>query len=100
MEKIGFKGKIIELNDGTSVLSTVERIFQIHGSSTEFIILTDWDRAGDKLAKQLVTYGESCDMIPNDSLRRTLSTFTSKEISCVEELPRFASSLGYKDLSL
>ena len=100
LKKIGFKGVIIELNDGTSVLATIERIFQAYGSSTEFIILTDWDKSGNKLAKQLISYGESCDLIPNDNLRRTLSNFTSKEISCVEELPTFALSLGYKDHSL
>ena len=99
LKKIGIKNEIIELNDGTSVLTTIELIFQNYGSSTEFIILTDWDKTGNKLAKQLISYGESCDLIPNDRLRRTLSNLTSKEISCVEELPTFAFSLGFKDLS-
>tara|TARA_Y100001970_G_C14093355_1_gene781250 strand:- start:506 stop:892 length:387 start_codon:yes stop_codon:yes gene_type:complete len=100
LKKIGIKNEIIELNDGTSVLTTVERIFQNYGSSIEFIILTDWDKTGNKLAKQLISYGETCDLIPNDNLRRALSNFTSKEISCVEELPTFAFSLGFNDLSL
>ena len=100
LKKIGIENEIIELNDGTSVLATIERIFQNYGSSTEFVILTDWDKTGNKLAKQLISYGESCDLSPNDNLRRILSNFTSKEISCVEELPTFAFSLGFKDLSL
>ena len=91
---------IIELNDGTSVLTTIERIFQNSGPSTEFIIMTDWDKTGNKLAKQLILYGESSDLRPNDELRRKLSRFTDKEISCVEELSTFAHSLGNEALSL
>ena len=91
---------IIELNDGTSVLTTIERIFQNSGPSTEFIIMTDWDKTGNKLAKQLILYGESSDLKPNDELRRKLSRFTDKEISCVEELSTFAHSLGNEALSL
>ena len=91
---------IIELNDGTSVLTTIERIFQNSGPSTEFIIMTDWDKTGNKLAKQLILYGEASDLKPNDELRRKLSRFTDKEISCVEELSTFAYGLGNEALSL
>ena len=93
LKKLGFNGTIIELNDGTSVLTTIERIFQNQGSSAEFIILTDWDKTGNKLAKQLMLYGEASDLRPNDLLRRKLSRFTDKEISCVEELATFAHGL-------
>ena len=100
LKKIGIKDEIIELNDGTSVLTTIERIFQNSGPSTEFIIMTDWDKTGNKLAKQLILYGEASDLKPNDDLRRKLSRFTDKEISCVEELSTFAHSLGNEALSL
>ena len=59
LKKIGCIAMIIELNDGTSVLSTVERISQKFGRATEFIIMTDWDKTGNKLAKQLISYGLS-----------------------------------------
>ena len=97
LRRLGFEGNIIELNDGKSVLSTVERILQEFGRSSEFIILMDWDRTGNKLAKQLVTYGEACDLVPNDKIRTALSKFASKEISCVEELPTFVFSFSHKD---
>ena len=42
LRELGIVRHVIELNDGTSVLSTVERIFQNSGNSSEFIILTDW----------------------------------------------------------
>ena len=100
LRKLEVTNPIIELNDGTSVLATVERIFQNSGASTEFIIMTDWDKTGNKLAKQLISYGEASDLKPNDDLRRKLSKFTDKEISCVEELATFAYSLGNEAPSL
>jgi len=100
LKKLGFNGTIIELNDGTSVLTTIERIFQNQGSSTEFIILMDWDKTGNKLAKQLISYGEACDLNPNDEFRRALSIITAKEISCIEELPSFVLALSNDDPSL
>tara|TARA_B100000953_G_C18013106_1_gene418609 strand:- start:455 stop:868 length:414 start_codon:yes stop_codon:yes gene_type:complete len=99
LKKLGFNGTIIELNDGTSVLTTIERIFQNQGSSAEFIILTDWDKTGNKLAKQLISYGEACDLNPNDEFRRALSIITAKEISCIEELPSFVLALDNDDPS-
>ena len=100
LRKLEINSEIIEINDGTSVLNTVERIFQNFGSLTIFIILTDWDKTGNKLAKQLISYGEASDLKPNDQLRRKLSTFTNKEISCVEELPTFVKGLRGEALSL
>ena len=100
LKKLGFNGTIIELNDGTSVLTTIERIFQDQGSSTEFIILMDWDKTGNKLAKQLISYGEACDLNPNDEFRRALSIIAAKEISCIEELPSFVLALSNDDPSL
>ena len=99
LRKLEISNEIIELNDGTSVLTTVERIFQNSGSSTGFIILTDWDKAGHKLAKQLIMYGESSDLKPNNQLRRKLFILTNKEISCVEELATFAQTLSNRGLS-
>lgn len=100
LRKLGIKADIIQLNDGKSVLSTIERISQRFGRSSQFVILMDWDKTGNKLAKQLVSFGEACDLVPNDKIRSALSKFSAKEISCVEELPTFVFSLGYKDLFL
>ena len=100
LRKLGIEGDIIQLNDGKSVLSTIERISQRFGRSSQFVILMDWDKTGNKLAKQLVSFGEACDLVPNDKIRSALSKFSAKENSCVEELPTFVFSLGYKDLFL
>ena len=93
LRNLGYSGNLIELNDGKSVLSTVEKLVREYGRGSNFIILMDWDRTGEKLAKQLKDYGESCDLSPNLRVRRELFALCSKDISCVEELPTFVNML-------
>ena len=93
LKRLGFKGDIIKLNDGKSVLSTVEQLVQTYGPGSGFIVMMDWDRTGNKLAMQLKKYGESCDMLPNLIYRQKLSTLYSKDISSIEELPSFIRML-------
>ena len=93
LRNLGFDGIIIELNDGNSVLSTVENIAHKFGRRSMFIVLTDWDRTGGTLARQLKEYGESCDLIPNLRIRQKLSILSSKDITCIEELPTFVNIL-------
>ena len=93
LRNLGYTGNLIELNDGKSVLSTVEKLVREYGRGSNFVILMDWDRTGEKLAKQLKDYGESCDLCPNLHIRRELFALCSKDISCVEELPTFVNML-------
>ena len=93
LRSLGYHGEVIELNDGRSVLSTVEKLAQKLGTSGTFVVMTDWDRTGGRLAKQLKEYGESSDLIPNDQIRRELAITSSKDISCVEELPTLIQTL-------
>ena len=93
LRSLGYHGEVIELNDGKSVLSTVEKLAQKLGTSGIFVIMTDWDRTGGRLAKQLKEYGESSDLVPNLRIRRDLSVICSKDITCIEELPTIIKSL-------
>ena len=93
LKNLGYNGLIIELNDGRSVLSTVGGLAQKLGSSGKFVIMTDWDRTGGKLAKQLKEYGESSDLYPDLTIRRSLALLFSKDISCIEELPTVIRTL-------
>ena len=86
LKKLDCTSKIIELNNGNSLLSTVESLVKPY-SSKSFIILTDWDRTGNILAEKLKKYGESCDLIPNMKIRNELILVGSKDITCIEELP-------------
>ena len=96
LKNLGYNGLIIELNDGRSVLSTVENLAQKLGSSGKFVIMTDWDRTGGKLAKQLKEYGESSDLYPDLTIRRSLALLFSKDISCIEELPTVIRTLHHQ----
>ena len=86
LKELDCTSKIIELNNGNSLLSTVESLVKLY-SSKSFIILTDWDRTGNILAGKLKKYGESCDLIPNMKIRNELISIGSKDITCIEELP-------------
>ena len=93
LRNLGYKGEVIELNDGKSILFTVEILAKKLGRQGIFVILMDWDRTGEKLAKKLQKYGESCDLVPNLQIRRNLSSLCSKDIFCIEELPTFVNML-------
>ena len=93
LRNLGYTGNIVELNDGRSVLSTVELLAHKLGVSGNFVIMTDWDRTGGRLAKQLKAYGESSDLHPDLTIRRSLASLCSKDITCIEELPTLVRSL-------
>jgi len=93
LRNLGYKGELIELNDGKSILFTVEILAKKLGRQAIFVILMDWDRTGEKLAKKLQKYGESCDLVPNLQIRKNLSLLCSKDIACIEELPAFINML-------
>ena len=93
LRSLEYHGEVIELNDGRSVLSTVEKLAHKLGTSGIFVIMTDWDRTGDRLAKQLKECGESSDLVPDLRIRRDLSLLCSKDITCIEELPTMIKSL-------
>ena len=93
LRSLEYHGEVIELNDGRSVLSTVEKLAHKLGTSGIFVIMTDWDRTGGRLAKRLKEYGESSDLVPDLRVRRDLSLLCSKDITCIEELPTMIKSL-------
>ena len=63
LRNLGYEGDLVELNDGKSILSTVENLVHKYGRGSNFIILMDWDRTGEKLAAKLKNYGDSCDCL-------------------------------------
>ena len=93
LRNLGYGGQLVRLNDGQSILYTVEKLVRRNGIGSMFIILMDWDRTGEKLAKRLKVYGDSCDLVPNLHIRRDLAALCSKDITCIEELPTFVNML-------
>ena len=68
LRNLEYGGNLIELNDGKSVLSTVENLVREYGRGSNFVILMEWDRTGEKLAKQLKDYEDHGYVAPIDVL--------------------------------
>ncbi|MDP6835157.1 MAG: hypothetical protein QF392_03190 [Candidatus Poseidoniia archaeon] len=88
--------QLLVLNNGHPVLQTVETLARKSGSGGRFAILTDWDRTGGRLARQLRALGIASDLQPDSELRRELVQLARHEISCVEELPSLLQKLRPK----
>ena len=87
---------LLVLNNGDPVLHTVETLARKSGPGGRFAILTDWDRTGGRLARQLRALGIASDLQPDSELRRELVQLARHEISCVEELPSLLQKLRPK----
>ena len=85
--------QLLVLNNGRPVLQTVEKLARKLGPGGRFVILTDWDRTGGRLARQLRELGIASDLQPDSGLRRELALLARREISCVEELPSLLQKL-------
>ena len=88
--------QLLVLNNGHPVLQTVETLARKLGPGGRFAILTDWDRTGGRLARQLRERGIASDLQPDSELRRELVRLACHEISCVEELPSLLQKLRPK----
>ena len=88
--------QLLVLNNGHPVLQTVETLARKSGPGGRFAILTDWDRTGGRLARQLRALGIASDLQPDSELRRELVQLARHEISCVEELPSLLQKLRPK----
>ncbi len=95
LHALGFAGQVVLLSRGRSVLATVEALAAQLGPQGEFAVLTDWDRTGGRLARQLRELGAACDLRVAERFRRELAHLTAREISCLEQVPSF---LGPRDV--
>lgn len=87
--ELGIKGDIA-LATHFPLLSFAENVSE---KGKEVVILTDWDKKGEELARRLSVYLRSMDAYPNDRLRRKLGLLVKKEIKSVEELSKYVKKL-------
>ena len=65
LRRLGIEGDIVvNLTMANRFYLQLERISQ--NIDPLNLCLMDWDKAGNELAKQLISYGEACDLIPVD----------------------------------
>ncbi len=88
LKKLGVGGKIILIKRRRSVFHIIE---DLRGEYREVILLTDWDRAGGRLAHGIRKACEANDMICNGDHRLELIKYVKKEVKDVEGLPAFIS---------
>ncbi|MCK4757060.1 MAG: toprim domain-containing protein [Thermoplasmata archaeon] len=93
LRELGITGPVVVLNDG---LSTIDTCTKLSGKYKKAVILTDWDRKGGQLARQLMDALEANDMHYNTDIRATISRLSKKDIKDVESLPSFLRRLEEK----
>ncbi len=86
LKTLGIRGKFIQVSgSGFKLFEIVEMATE---SSSKVIILTDFDKKGEELAKRLAQDIQSLGAYPNLDLRKKIMGMTRKYIKDIESLPR------------
>ena len=93
LRSLGIIREIINFNSGKSIVETCESIAEKYGS---VIILTDWDRKGGTLARELKRCLQSVGVRVNTDIRARLAMLCKKDIKDVESLHRHMGALSEK----
>lgn len=85
LKKLEIEGRFQKVSSGNSLLNFVESF----SNSKEVIILTDFDRAGDELAKFIVNHLKRLGVEPITEFRDKLKSFVRREVKDIEGLAKF-----------
>ena len=91
LNKLGINGNIIKVSGSGLKLFEVAEIAA--KTSSKVIILTDFDRKGDILAKKLSEDIQSLGSHPDLNIRRNIIQITRKYIKDIESLPKHMKQL-------
>ncbi|WP_414468371.1 toprim domain-containing protein [Methanobacterium sp. ACI-7] len=91
LKTLGINGNIIKVSgSGLKLFEIAEKATE---SSSEVIILTDFDKKGNILAKKLSEDIQSLGSHPNLNIRKNLMNITRKYIKDIESLPKHLKQL-------
>ncbi len=91
LNQLGIQGNIIKVSgSGLKLFEVAEMAVE---SSSEVIILTDFDKKGTMLAKKLSKDIQSLGSHPDLNIRKNLMNITRKYIKDIESLPRHLKQL-------
>ena len=91
LKELGITGNIIKVSgSGLKLFEIAEKATE---SSSKVIILTDFDKKGDILAKKLSEDIQSLGSHPDLSIRKNIMKITKKYIKDIESLPRHIKNL-------
>lgn len=93
LRELGISGPVVVLNDGLSIIDTCTRISEEYERA---VILTDWDRKGGQLARQLMDALDANGVHFDTEIRACISRLSKKDIKDVESLPVFLRRLEEK----
>lgn len=83
LKKLGIRGKFITIAQGKSLLSLAEKISE---KASKAVILTDFDKRGEKTAKKLAACLQGEGVAPNLELRKNFKKLVKKGLKDVESL--------------
>ncbi|MFX0097183.1 MAG: toprim domain-containing protein [Candidatus Hodarchaeota archaeon] len=95
LRQLGITGIIVHLS-GQSLFETAERM----AGFGKVIILTDFDKRGEKIASQVSRYLEEQGTFPIMTYRTEILSITKGRIRQIEGLSRFINHLREKNQSL
>ena len=96
MKRLGISKNVLPLNKGSSIIAFSDELGK---RFSKVIILTDWDRKGGHLARQLREALTGTDVEVNVDLRAKLVILSKKEISDIESLPSLLERLRRMQLA-
>jgi len=91
LQELGIQGEFIKVSGSSSNLSEIAD--SVAKSSSMVIILTDFDRKGNQLAKRLQMEIESLGCYPNLQIRKRIMGMTRKYIKDIQSLPKYIQRL-------
>lgn len=95
LKKLGINGTFIKVSgSGLKLFEIAEKSVK---SSSKVIILTDFDKKGEQLAKRLAEDIQSLGSYPNLEFRRKIMGITRKFIKDIESLPRHMEQLELEE---
>jgi len=95
LKKLGIDGTFIKVSgSGLKLFEIAEKSVK---SSSKVIILTDFDKKGEQLAKRLAEDIQSLGSYPNLEIRRKIMGITRKFIKDIESLPRHMEQLELEE---
>lgn len=95
LKNLGINGNFIKVSGSGLKLFEIAEIAA--KSSSKVIILTDFDKKGNELAKRLAEDIQSLGSYPNLVIRRKIMGITRKFIKDIESLPRHMKQLELEE---
>jgi len=90
LKRLGIRNNVRALHGGSSIMTFCESVALEHSRA---VILTDWDKRGGRLARNLKDGLEANGVTTLEKIRTQIVILSKKEVKDVEGLPTFIERL-------